>query len=160
MSEYNKFLTHEPVMEAQMLIRKPVSEVFSSLTNPDITSKFWFTKSSGPVVDGANLTWQWQTYGVSVNVKITDFEQNKRFVMTWGDDNQPTTVEWKFAPQKDDTTFVTIVESGFAGDGDKIAAHAIDSMGGFSLLLAAVKAYLEHGIILTVTADYAPADIK
>ncbi len=30
-----------------MLIRKPVAEVFEAFVNPDITSKFWFTKGSG-----------------------------------------------------------------------------------------------------------------
>lgn len=41
-----------PIVESQMLIRKPVSEVFEAMINPDITSKFWFTKSSGRVEPG------------------------------------------------------------------------------------------------------------
>ena len=32
--------------KAEMLIRKPVAEVFEAFINPDITSKFWFTKGS------------------------------------------------------------------------------------------------------------------
>jgi uncharacterized protein YndB with AHSA1/START domain len=30
-----------------MLIRKPVANVFEAIVNPDITTKFWFTKGSG-----------------------------------------------------------------------------------------------------------------
>jgi hypothetical protein len=36
-------------------------------------------------------------------------------------------------------------------------AAAIDSTGGFSLLLAALKAFLEHGIELNLVEDHAPA---
>ena len=32
-----------PVAKTGMLIRMPVAEVFRSLINPDITTKFWFT---------------------------------------------------------------------------------------------------------------------
>lgn len=36
-----------PVAKAEMLIRKPVAEVFEAFVNPAITSKFWFTKEAG-----------------------------------------------------------------------------------------------------------------
>jgi len=40
------------VVEVQMLIRKPVAEVFEAFINPEITTKFWFTKSSGRLAQG------------------------------------------------------------------------------------------------------------
>lgn len=33
-------------VEAQMMIRKPVAEVFEAFVDPEITVNFWFTKSS------------------------------------------------------------------------------------------------------------------
>ena len=40
-----------PVMsKTAMLIRRPVADVFEAFINPDITTKFWFTKSSGRLV--------------------------------------------------------------------------------------------------------------
>ena len=33
--------------KAEMLIRKPVKDVFEAIINPEITTKFSFTKSSG-----------------------------------------------------------------------------------------------------------------
>jgi len=39
-------LNHAPVAKAEMLIRKPVEEVFEAFIDPAITSKFWFTKGS------------------------------------------------------------------------------------------------------------------
>ena len=35
---------HQPVAHAQMLIRKPVDQVFEALLDPSITSQFWFSK--------------------------------------------------------------------------------------------------------------------
>ena len=32
--------------KAEMLIRKPVSEVFQAFIDPEVTRKFWFTKGS------------------------------------------------------------------------------------------------------------------
>ena len=40
-------LTRVPIAETGMLIRKPVAEVFEAIVNPEITTKFWFTRSSG-----------------------------------------------------------------------------------------------------------------
>jgi uncharacterized protein YndB with AHSA1/START domain len=40
-------LTQAPVAKAEMLIRKPSAEVFEAFVNPEVTTKFWFTKSSG-----------------------------------------------------------------------------------------------------------------
>ena len=69
---------------------------------------------------------------------------------------RPTPVEWVFTPRGDDATFVTITASGFAGTDDERVARAIDSMGGFSFLLAGCKAFLEHGVMLDLVADHNP----
>lgn len=38
--------------EAQMLIRKPVAEVFEAFIDPAITKYFWFTKGSNRLEKG------------------------------------------------------------------------------------------------------------
>ena len=43
--------------------------------------------------------------------------------------------------------------SGIAGTGDAVVEQLVDSTGGFALVLAAAKAYLEHGIELNIVAD-------
>ena len=53
------------------------------------------------------------------------------------------------------STFVVITVTGFSGT-DVGTEKAMDTMGGFSFLLAIIKAYLEHGIILTLVADHLP----
>ena len=154
-------LTQPPTMKTQMLIRKPASAVFEAFADPAITTKFWFTKSSGRLEPDTEIRWEWEMYHVAATVRVKQIERNSRIVIEWGDEeNGFTTVEWRFKSWKDETTFVTITETGYRGDGDQMVARAIDSMGGFSFVLAAAKALLEHDIVLTLTADHAPAGVQ
>jgi uncharacterized protein YndB with AHSA1/START domain len=156
----NLQLTQVPIAKTGMLIRKPVADVFEALVNPDITTKFWFTKGSGRLELGKQVQWDWETYDVSVQVTAKTIEPNKRIVIEWPGYSGPTTVEWMFAPQKDGTTFVSVTESGFAGDGDQLVKYVADSTQGFTLMLAGLKAYLEHGIKLNLTADRYPRGVE
>lgn len=145
-----------PVAKAQMLIRKPVADVFEALVNPEITQRFWFTKSSGRVIAGKKLRWDWEMYGVGTNVDVKEVEENKRILIEWNGPENPSLVEWTFESQAADRTFVVVKNFGFDGDADKIVNEALDSTGGFTFLLAALKAFLEHGIELKVVEDHAP----
>ena len=53
-----------------------------------------------------------------------------------------------------DRTLVVIRNWGFHGDADKIVADAIDSTGGFSFVLAGLKAFAEHHIELNLVRDH------
>ena len=143
-----------PVAKAEMLIRRPVAEVFEAFIDPAITTKFWFTKSSGRLEAGKEIQWDWEMYGVSSHVTVKEVEENRRILIEW--DDPPTQVEWLFTPQADNTTFVSITNSGFQGDGDEVVAQALGSKGGFTLVLAGLKAYLEHDIILNLVGDKFP----
>jgi uncharacterized protein YndB with AHSA1/START domain len=143
-----------------MLIRKPVADVFEAFVNPDITTKFWFTKSSGRLEAGKQVQWDWEMYGISIPVTAKAIEPNKRVVIEWPGDGGSTTVEWRFAAQKDGTTFVSVTEAGFTGDGDQLVKQVTDSTQGFSLVLAGLKALLEHDIRLNLVADRYPKGIE
>jgi uncharacterized protein YndB with AHSA1/START domain len=145
-----------PVARAQMLIRRSVSEVFTAFIDPAVTTHFWFTRGSGRLEPGTQVTWEWEMYGVSTQVDVKEVEENRRILVEWDGPDRPTSVEWTFEPQGDDFTFVTVRNWGFHGDPDAVVAAAIDSMGGFSLLLAGLKAFLEHGIQLHLVEDHAP----
>lgn len=154
-------IEHLPIVKAEMLIRKPLAEVFEAFMDPAITSKFWFTKGSGRLDSGKPIRWDWEMFGVSVEVSVKAIEANKRILVEWSSSGgNPTTVEWLFAPRADDTTFVTITESGFSGDGDEVVQKALNAQGGFTFLLSGLKAFLEHNIELNLSADHAPDNIK
>jgi uncharacterized protein YndB with AHSA1/START domain len=156
----NLRLTRVPIAKTGMLIRKPVADVFEALVNPDITTKFWFTKSSGRLDAGKQVRWDWEMYNVSVQVTAKIVEPNRRIVIEWPGYSGSTIVEWRFAPQEDGTTFVAITESGFAGEGDDLVKYVADSTQGFTLMLAGLKAYLEHNVRLNLTADRYPKGIE
>ncbi len=145
-----------PVVKAHMLIRKRVSDVFEAFVDPDITSRFWFSRGSGRLEAGKQVRWDWEMYGVSAQVDVKAIEKNKRILIEWNGPDNPSSVEWTFEPRGEDRTFVTVQNQGFRGEADAIVAQAIDSMGGFSLLLAGLKAFLEHGIELNLVADHSP----
>ena len=142
-----------------MLIRKPVAEVFEAFVNPAVTSQFWFTKGSGRLEPGKEIQWDWEMYGFSIKVSVKAVEANRRILLEWPGYGAPTTVEWIFDARGDDATFVSITNSGFSGDGDAVVKQAIDSAGGFSFVLAGLKALLEHGIRLNLVADRHPEGV-
>ena len=146
-----------PVATAQMLIRKPVAQVFEALVDPAITSRFWFSKGSGRLEAGKRVRWDWEMYGLSAEIDVKAVEKNKRILIEWNGPDNPSSVEWTFEPQGGDRTFVTVKNWGFGGDAEQIVAQAIGSTGGFSFLLAGLKAFLEHGIELRLVEDHNPA---
>ncbi|WP_028612635.1 SRPBCC family protein [Paenibacillus harenae] len=146
-------LNQAPVVKAEMLIRKPAAQVFEAFADPAVTTKFWFTKSSGKLEVGKKIRWEWEMYGVSDELIVTALEPNKRIRIEWSDG---TVTEWIFTPRTENETFVTIINSGFSGDTDAIVSQAIDSMGGYTIVLCGLKALLEHNIRLNLVADKAP----
>jgi uncharacterized protein YndB with AHSA1/START domain len=156
----NLQLTQVPISKTGMLIRKPVAEVFEAFINPDITTQFWFTKSSGRLQAGQQVQWDWEMYGVSIPVTAKMIEPHQRIVIEWPGYSGHTTVEWLFMPQADGSTFVSITEAGFTGSGDELVQQVADSTGGFSWVLAGLKALLEHNIRLNLVADRFPKGIE
>jgi uncharacterized protein YndB with AHSA1/START domain len=153
-------LNKVPIATAEMLVRKPVAEVFEAFINPEITTKFWFTKSSGKLESGKTVEWTWEMYNASAPIKVIEIEKNKRILIEWPYNGVQTKVEWIFMPYGNDATYVSITNSGFGGDGDKIVNDALGSKGGFTWVLAGLKAYLEHGIELNLVKDAFPKDLK
>ena len=146
--------------KAEMLIRRPVAEVFEAFVNPEITTKFWFTKSSGRLETGKQVIWEWEMYGASTKVTVKKLEKNKRIVIEWSGYNAPNTVEWIFTPYGNEATYVSITNSGFDGDEDEIVDQALDSKGGFTWVLAGLKALLEHDVRLNLVADAHPKGLE
>lgn len=145
--------------KAEMLIRKPVAEVFEAFINPTITTKFWFTKSTGKLVVGKKVEWTWEMYNHTIPVFVKSIEPNKTIIIEWGNYNERTAVEWVFKQLNENSTFVSIVNSGFTGDTKQLISQIRDSTEGFTMVLAGLKAYLEHGLLLNLITDRFPEGI-
>jgi uncharacterized protein YndB with AHSA1/START domain len=153
-------LTQIPSVEVGMLIHRPPGEVFQAIVDPAITTRFWFTRSSGRLVPGTHVRWDWELYGVSAEVSVREVEGDSRILIDWGDGDEFTTVEFRFIPWEDDATYVQVTETGLSGDGDQLVARVAGGTGGFTIALCALKALLEHGVVLTVVQDRFPKGLE
>ena len=144
------------VAKAEMLIRKPVDQVFEAFADPRITTNFWFTRGSGRLEAGKHVTWDWEMYNVSVNVVVRAIEHHKRILIEWSSKGStPTTVEWRFTARAEGT-YVSVTRAGFTGDPESLMEQVRNATEGFTLVLAAAKAFLEHNLRLNLIADRHP----
>lgn len=144
-------MKNPPVVETQMKIRKPVAEVFEAFVNPDVTTKFWFTHSTGRLIEGAKVTWRWEMYGASAEVKVNEIVSNQLIRTEWGD--PLTKVDYEFRELSPSDTYVVIRNYGFEEEGETLIETIKDNTGGFTTVLDGLKAWLEHGIQLNLVRD-------
>jgi uncharacterized protein YndB with AHSA1/START domain len=97
-------MTNNNTVETQMLIRKAADVVFQAFTDPEVTTNFWFTKSSGPLQVGKTVTWEWEMYGASAKVFVKEMVENEKIVIEWGE--PVSTVEFTFKPVTHNATYV------------------------------------------------------
>lgn len=142
---------NEPMVECQMTIRKPVSEVFRAFIDPAVTTKFWFTKSSGRLEAGKTITWEWEMYNAWVDVKVKEIVTDKKIVFEW--DTPSTTVDIEFTELSGQITSVVVRNYGFSQTGDDLISVINNNAGGFTTVLDGLKAYLEYGIELNLVKD-------
>jgi uncharacterized protein YndB with AHSA1/START domain len=148
---------NKPCTETQMRIRKPADEVFNAFINPEITTNFWFTKSSGKLEAGKNVQWDWEMYNVSAIAYVKEIVKDEKIVIEWG--QLARKVEFTFKSLSDNTTYVVIKESGYVETGNDLINVIKDSTGGFTTVLDGMKAYLEFGIKLNLIADKYPKEV-
>jgi len=151
-------LTKIPSVKVGLLMRTPPEQAFEALRDPAITTRFWYTGSTGPMAPGAQLRWEWEMYGVSTEVVVGEVEENRRIAFRWNtqDPEAATDVEFRFDDRGPGRTYVEITESGYRGDGDALVDHVGASTEGFTFVLSALKAFLEHDLVLHIIEDAHP----
>jgi len=151
-------LTKVPSVRVGLLMRTPPEQAFEALRDPAITTRFWYTKSTGPMAPGAALRWHWEMYGVYTDVVVAEVEENRRIAFRWNtqDPDAATDVEFRFDDRGVRGTYVEITETGLRGDGDALVDHVGASTEGFTFVLSALKAYLEHDLVLHIIEDAHP----
>lgn len=141
-------------VKVQMLIRKPVQQVFEAFINPEITTNFWFTKSTGKLEEGKIITWEWEMYGAKSEVKVLQIIPNQLIKTEWGLFSNNVDYEFK---QMEKGTLVVIKSYGYSETEEKLLSVINDNTGGFTTVLDGCKAYLEHGINLRLIEDKFPS---
>ncbi|HEV7437842.1 MAG TPA: SRPBCC family protein, partial [Pseudorhizobium sp.] len=136
-------------------ISKPIGEVFEAVVNPEKLSSYFTTGgASGRLKPGAVVSWDFHDFPGAFPVNVVDVEKDRRIVLRWeaAPDDDPagtyeTTVTMRFEPLEDGRTLVTIAESGFRNNPAAQKA-SYGNCEGWTGMLCAMKAYLEHGINL------------
>lgn len=144
-----------PVAKAEMLIRRPVAEVFEAFVDPAITTRFWFTKGSARLEAGKSVRWDWEMYGLSMQAEVLALEKERRILVGWSAYGN-SEIEFVFTPRAPGEIFVSISHRGFQGTPEEMADAAIGSTEGFTFVVSGLKAWLEHGIELKLVHDRFP----
>lgn len=139
----------KPKFEVSGRIGRPVPEVFEAFVNPDILSRYFTTGGAkGRIEEGATVMWDFHDCPGAFPVKLVEVQKDKRVVFKWGDGGDgETTVTICFEPTGDGRTIVSIAEEGWPATEQGFGKSYGNCMG-WSQMLSAMKAWVEHGINL------------
>jgi uncharacterized protein YndB with AHSA1/START domain len=135
-------------------IARPVEQVFEAVADPDKLSRYFTTGGAqGRIEQGATVTWDFHDFPGAFPVEVVEVIPNSRIVLRWdaNEGEQPagykTTVTMVFEPLEDGRTLVTISEEGWREtEGGLTSSYG--NCQGWSQMLCALKAWIEHGINL------------
>jgi uncharacterized protein YndB with AHSA1/START domain len=136
-------------------IARPVSDVFEAVVNPQQLSGYFTTGGAkGRIETGAEVTWDFHDFPSAFPVHVVEVEQDRRIVLRWAaapdedaGGNYDTTVTMTFEELDDGRTLVTISEEGWRPTATGLKS-SYNNCEGWTEMLCAMKAYLEHGINL------------
>src|SRR5215204_5067633 len=122
----NLQLTKAPIAKGEMLIRKPPAEVFKAFINRRNHEAILVHPKHRPFGSRQAHYLDVGNVHVSVEVDVKEVDAGKRILIEWGTYGSMTQVEWVFTPYENNMTYVSITNSGFQGDGDKVVNDALD----------------------------------
>ena len=144
-------------------VGRPVHEVFEAVADPAQLSSYFTTGgASGRLEAGKTVTWDFHDFPGAFPVEVDEVVPDERIVLRWeaaeggqvaddGIQTQPagyqTRVTMTFKPTDDGRTLVEIEEKGWRETEPGLQASYGNCMG-WSQMLAALKAWKEHGINL------------
>lgn len=139
-------------------VARPCAEVYEAVADPEQLSRYFTTGGArGRLEGGADVTWDFHDEPGRFPVTVLEADPPRRIVIQWAadggseattDPSGTTTTTFEFEPLDDDTrTLVTITESSWQPT-TKGAQNAFGNCEGWTGMLTALKAWVEHGINL------------
>lgn len=137
-------------------VARPCAEVYDAVADPEQLSRYFSTGGArGRLETGADVSWDFRDFPGRFPVTVIEAVPPRRIVIEWAaadgvayGDAPATRTTFEFEPVDDDTrTLVTITESAWRPTDDG-ARSAFGNCEGWTGMLAALKAWLEHGINL------------
>jgi len=130
-----------PGATVKALIRAEVEKAYNAFVKPEILSRFWLSAASGPLEVGKTVHWEFMVAGVTDQVTATELIPNQKIKVAFSDS---TTVEWTFESIDSTNTIVTVVNAGYSGSIEDQVEQALNSVEGFTWVLADLKTLLEQ----------------
>jgi uncharacterized protein YndB with AHSA1/START domain len=147
-------------------IARPVHEVFEAVADPGKLSNYFTTGGAkGRLETGATVTWDFADFPGAFPVEVVEVVPDEKIILKWAasegeapnlpdadqkiaDAGYKTKVTMTFTPLDGDTrTLVEIAEEGWReSEGGLKASYG--NCQGWSQMLGALKAWVEHGINL------------
>lgn len=135
-------------------VARPCTQVYEAVADPEQLSRYFTTGGAqGRLTAGAEVTWDFADFPGAFGVRVLEADPPRRLVIEWAGEATTSTegttrTTFEFEPIDDGArTLVTITEASWqptrAG-----ARAAFDNCEGWTSMLNALKAYLEHGINL------------
>lgn len=133
-------------------VSRPPAEVYELVADPAELSRYFTTGGAqGRLEGGTTVRWDFADHPGDFPVTVVEAEPPSRIVIRWeGLDavEAENTVTFEFEPIDDGArTLVTITESSWQATAAG-AKHAFGNCEGWTGMLAALKAWAEHGINL------------
>ena len=138
-------------------ISRPPAEVYEAVADPETLSHYFTTGGAkGRLETGATVTWDFHDFPGAFQVEIAEADKPRRIVLRWAanedslapEDAYDTKVTFTLEPVDNGArTKVSVREEGWRETEAGLQASYGNCMG-WSQMLVALKAWLEHGINL------------
>ncbi|MDO5530036.1 MAG: SRPBCC domain-containing protein [Paracoccus sp. (in: a-proteobacteria)] len=131
----------------------PPERAYDAVADPaQLAAHFTTGGASGEMAPGAKVTWEFADFPGPFEVEVLRAERPSLIVFRWpsppGADQAATEVTFRFIPADSGArTRIEVSESGWAPSPASLRAAQGNAMG-WAYMLAAMKAWLEHGIVL------------
>lgn len=143
-------------------IDRPVEQVFEAVADPaQLSQYFTMGGAKGRIEAGKTVMWNFIEHPGDHPVEVIEVVPNEKIVLEWGaneaasgeigakdtETDYRTTVTMLFKPTDDGRTLVEIVEEGWS-DTPGALRGSYNNCEGWTGMLLALKAWLEHGVNL------------
>lgn len=144
----------EPNFTLHTTINRNVADVFAAIVEPSHINRYFTDGTSGPLIQGSQVTWRWHQWGenpvvvktvipnslILLSINSIEWEKSKN-------DSYEVEVRFELEALEDDKTLLTVSETGWKTDDPGLKASH-ENCGGWQHMMLCLKAYLEYEIDL------------
>lgn len=120
-----------------MLVRSSATSIYDAFVDPEILSKFWLKRSSGPLQRGVPVKWEFMVPGASETTIADKLRPGELIIFRWSDGIK---VKIDIERVSRSSSVVRVVAGPFPS-----TSKTVDAAEGFCIVLCDLKILLESG---------------